>query len=52
MSTLYLAATVMSFAMSGGAGAGSLISRTNRSKPAGAQSSSMRAGASPSTLKP
>jgi hypothetical protein len=52
MSILYFAATAMSFAMSGGAGVGSLISTTNWSKPPGAQRSSMRAGASPSTLKP
>ena len=52
MSTWYFAAAAVSFAMSGAAGAGALSSATNCSNPAGAMRSSMRAGASPTTLKP
>ena len=54
MSTLYFAATAMSFAISGGVKSlkGTLSSKTKRSNPAGAHSRSIRAGLAPTTLKP
>ena len=54
MSILYFAATAMSFAISGGVKSlkGTLSSKTKLSNPAGAQSSSIRAGIEPTTLKP
>jgi len=53
MSILYFVATTMSFAISGGVKSlkGTLSSKTKCSNPAGAHSSSIRAGREPTTLK-